>query len=309
MSYVLVVDDSLMDRQLAGRLLESESRYHVEYASDGLEALELVESKLPLAMVTDMQMPGMDGFELITTMHRRFPTVPIIMMTALGSEDIAFQALTSGAADYVPKSHLATGLRKAVDGVLAITSGDRAHQRLSKYLRFQELHYDLDCDMLLIPPLVDELERAAADLGLVDASDRVQLAKALVEALRNAACHGDRERVPGSAQPAGATSTSATEAGLLQRDTTTQRKGQIHVHAVFYPDEARFTIRDEGPGFDINRVPDVAADPSQLLDGGGHGLVLIRMFMDEVFFNSAGNEITMIKRRRDLGKTPDDTAP
>jgi DNA-binding response OmpR family regulator len=281
-----------MDRQFAGRLLESEPRYHVEYASDGLEALELVESKLPLALVTDMQMPGMDGLELITTMHRRFPTVPIIMMTAVGSEDIAFQALASGAADYVPKSHLVAGLRKAVDGVLAITAGDRAHQRLSKYLRFQELHYDLDCDMLLIPPLVDELEQTAAEFGLVDASDRVQLAKALVESLRNAACHGDRERVPGPAQPAG--------------DSTAHRKGQIHVHAVFYPDEARFTIRDEGPGFDINRVPDVAADPSQLLDGGGHGLVLIRMFMDEVFFNSAGNEITMIKRRRDPGETDAD---
>jgi CheY-like chemotaxis protein len=297
MAYVLVVDDSFMDRQLAGRLLEAEPRYHVEYASDGLEALELVEARLPLAMITDMQMPGMDGVELIKVMQQKFASVPIIVMTAHGSEEVALQALTLGAADYVPKSRLATELRRAVEAVLAITSGDRTHQRLSQYLRYEELHYELENDVRLIPPLVEELQRAATDLSVVDASDRIRLTKALVEALRNAIHHGNRDGGSEQDDPAGEVATSADELGTIAHEQVPAGGRRIHVRAMFSPDEARFTIRDEGPGFDVTALPDVKSDPSRLL-GGGRGLVLIRMFMDEVQFNPAGNEITMVKRRR-----------
>jgi CheY-like chemotaxis protein len=292
----------LVDRQLAGRLLESQPRYHIEYACDGLEALELVEARLPLALVTDLHMPAMDGVELIDVMRRNFSRVPIVVMTAHGSEDVALQALTLGAADYVPKSHLVSELRKAVDGVLAITTGERTHQRLSQYLRRQELHYDLENDPRLILPLADELQRAAVDLGAVDESDCVRLAKALVEALRNAMYHGSPERHQAPAEPAGEVPPSATETAIPQRDQPLQDGRRIHVQAVLSPEEARFTIRDEGPGFDVTGLPNIKSDPSRLAGGGGHGLVLIQMFMDEVSFNAAGNEITMLKRRKGAAK-------
>jgi len=73
---------------------------------------------------------------------------------------------------------------------------------------------------------------------------------------------------------------------------------RVHSHAVFPPREGRFTIRDEGPGFDTTQLPDAKADPSHLSTSSNRGLVLIQMFMDEVTFNPAGNEITMVKRAR-----------
>ena len=57
------------------------------------------------------------------------------------------------------------------------------------------------------------------------------------------------------------------------------------------------TVRDDGRGFNYAAVPDVKTDPSYLATGAARGLVLIRMFMDEVQFNEVGNQITMIKRR------------
>jgi CheY-like chemotaxis protein len=272
MTYVLVVDDSLVDRQLAGRLLGRQPRFHVEYASDGLEALELIEARLPLAVVTDLHMPGMDGLRLIEAMQRKYPSVPVIVMTAHGSEEVALQAMTLGAADYVPKSQLVSQLLPAVEGVLALATGEQSHRRLTPHLRYEELRYELQSDLLLIPAAVDELQRVATDLGLVEAGERLHLAKSLAEALRNAICHGSRE----TCAPGG---------------------GRVFLRASFTPDEARFTVRDEGPGFDFHRLPDAKADPARLSEGGGRGLVLIRMFMDEVAFNDAGNEITMIKRR------------
>ena len=59
--------------------------------------------------------------------------------------------------------------------------------------------------------------------------------------------------------------------------------------------EARFTIRDEGKGFDPSSLPD-PTDPENLLKASGRGLLLVRTFMSEVTFNGIGNEITMIKR-------------
>ena len=60
--------------------------------------------------------------------------------------------------------------------------------------------------------------------------------------------------------------------------------------------KATFVIRDEGPGFDTSTLPDPTS-PENVDKTNGRGLFLIRTFMDEVRFNDAGNEITMVKRR------------
>jgi anti-sigma regulatory factor (Ser/Thr protein kinase) len=70
----------------------------------------------------------------------------------------------------------------------------------------------------------------------------------------------------------------------------------IHVELTFSRPQARFTIRDEGPGFDPNSVPD-PTDPANLERECGRGLLLMRTFMDEVQFAPPGNQVTLIKRR------------
>ena len=296
MNYLLVVDDSSVDRRVAGRLLESRNKYHVEYASNGVEALEMLETHLPLALVTDLQMPEMDGMELIEIVRRRFATVPVIVMTAYGSEEIALQALMSGAADYVPKSQLTTELVESVEGVLAITGGDRGHQRLSQALQYQELQYELENDLRLIPPLVGNLSRIAKDIGLVGETDRVRLAKALVEALHNAIYHGNLELPAASMAVGSQVAVSTPDAVTVRRRTPPYSQRRVHVRAAFSAREARFTIRDEGAGFDMSQLPNIKADPSRLCRSGGRGLVLIHVFMDEVSYNPSGNEVTLVKR-------------
>ena len=59
-----------------------------------------------------------------------------------------------------------------------------------------------------------------------------------------------------------------------------------------------FVIRDEGPGFDLSGLPD-PTDPENLAKVSGRGLLLINAFMDEVRHNDQGNEITMVKKKRE----------
>ncbi len=115
MAMVLIVDDSPIDRRLAKGLLEKRSDLAFLFAADGKEALDQIEKSQPDLVVTDLQMPEMNGLELVRAVRARFPLVPVILMTAQGSEDIAVQALCSGAASYVPKSRLARELLNTVD--------------------------------------------------------------------------------------------------------------------------------------------------------------------------------------------------
>src|SRR5262245_17181521 len=107
---ILVVDDSPLDQRLAGGLLEKHFNCTVRYAADGKEAVGQMAQELPDLVLTDLQMPQMDGLELVQVVKTEFPVVPVILITAHGSEEIAAQALRRGAASYVPKRRLAQDL-------------------------------------------------------------------------------------------------------------------------------------------------------------------------------------------------------
>ncbi len=191
MSHLLVVEDSLVDSRLAGELLRP--KYYVEYSSNGMDALESMEARLPVAVITDLRMPEMDGMQLVKAVRQRFPMVPVILMTAHGSEEIALRALMAGAADYIPKSKLCAELLKSVEGILEFASGGFGWRRLTRCLRHEDLEYELENDPLLIPPLVQQVKQVARELGVVDDTDAVRLAKGLAEALCNAMYHGNLE--------------------------------------------------------------------------------------------------------------------
>ena len=144
MNYLLIVDDSPVDAQLARGILEKTFHERIKFASNGWEALEQIEEQLPLAVITDLQMPVLDGLQLTERIHQRFPTVPVILMTGHGSEEIAAEALDRGAVDFVPKSMLVSELSRAVENVLAMNGGAPRDHLLNNCLRCEELQLELE---------------------------------------------------------------------------------------------------------------------------------------------------------------------
>ena len=126
---VLVVDDSPVDRALASRLVSKRMECTMLEACNGREALSLIETHHPEIVLTDLQMPLMDGLELVAAIKDRFPDIPVILMTAKGSEEIAAQALLRGAASYVPKRRLADDLLRTMERVL-FTAREERHRSL-----------------------------------------------------------------------------------------------------------------------------------------------------------------------------------
>ena len=99
---VLVVEDDQATRRLYKFLLSSRGHTVIE-AEDGLIALQQLAQQHCDLVITDMNMPHMDGLELIRAIRRDFTDTYVIMVTAFGTPDIEKQAMRVGANDYLAK--------------------------------------------------------------------------------------------------------------------------------------------------------------------------------------------------------------
>jgi anti-sigma regulatory factor (Ser/Thr protein kinase) len=161
-----------------------------------------------------------------------------------------------------------------------------------------ELEYTLRSDPNLIYPLVASFRRRLAAFELCSATEEVRVSIALEEALLNALYHGnleltasELEQVSDDLVADGFSSVIDDRMKLLPFNVR-----RIHVRAKISRDEAVFVIRDEGRGFEVDRFVPLVID-DELVRPSGRGLALIYSFMDAVFHNDCGNEVTLVKRR------------
>jgi CheY-like chemotaxis protein len=299
MTTILVVDDSAVDRKLAGGLLGKDASIKVDFAVNGLEALAKMETEIPDLVVTDLIMPQMDGLSLVSAVRQRFHLVPVILMTSKGSEELAVQALDAGASSYVPKRILAQRLLDTVHNVLAVSWRRRSHIRLMGSMTQSESTFLLENDPGLIGPLVTYVQEDCTYIGLCDATEQTRLGVALEEALTNALYHGNLQIGSELREQ----DEKAYWALVKQRgQEPPYRDRRIHVTTRMSRDRGMFAIRDEGPGFDPSALPD-PTDPANLDKVSGRGVLLMRAFMDEVNYNEIGNCVTLVKLR-DLATRP-----
>ena len=149
------------------------------------------------------------------------------------------------------------------------------HPTLDHLLPFLEERITLrmPSDIKFLDGVLEYLNERLLRLGFVQPEDS-ELIIALDEAIVNAIKHGNKF--------------DANKA--------------VSITAELNSEGTRFIIADEGPGFDMCKVPD-PTDPCRLLEPSGRGLYLISHIMDEVCFNDAGNQLTMFKRIRQCQNT------
>jgi type II secretory ATPase GspE/PulE/Tfp pilus assembly ATPase PilB-like protein/ActR/RegA family two-component response regulator len=126
---VLLVDDEDQLRRVMKDLLERDG-YDVTEAADGVEALDQVDRHAPDIIVLDLNLPGLDGYGVLSHLRSRPATqdIPVVVLTALGDEDSEVRVFELGADDFLSKPFRARALSARLQAVLGRVRGKRTSQ-------------------------------------------------------------------------------------------------------------------------------------------------------------------------------------
>jgi DNA-binding response OmpR family regulator len=296
--HVLIIDDD--EAVLA---MVSEALLHhgmtVSTYSDAALALENLESTgtLDLDLVlSDINMEGVDGFDVIHRVKYVNPNLPVVLMTGQASLEYAVRAMRMGAANLFQKP---VAIRELVNNVFHLVSLHRDLRKAEAGLRGlvkEERHFSFRSDEVDIPSTVVHLTDRLVPMGFARATNVDVIAMAYHEALVNALEHGNLEMdssLKGDLL-SGSDPYSELLAQRLKDPGYASRRVDVQMRAT--PEYYEVLIADDGPGFDTSKLPRISDDT--LTKQCGRGLAMIHMVMDEVAHNREGNQIRLVLRKK-----------
>ena len=147
---ILIVDDEPDTILILQDRLEMEG-YKVATATDGDEALELIDQDLPDLVLLDIQMPLLDGIQTLTHIHEKYPGLLVLMLTAHGTIQRAVEATKRGAYDFLEKPFQPEHITQKVDQALD-------HQRIVEHSARDELIHNYEEIVGESPPILEVLK-------------------------------------------------------------------------------------------------------------------------------------------------------
>jgi signal transduction histidine kinase/DNA-binding response OmpR family regulator len=163
---VLVADDNRDLRDYVRRLLQ-DAGYAVDVAADGAGALEAARRQRPDLLLTDVMMPGMDGFQLLQAVREdpQLSDLPVVMLSARAGEEAQVEGLEAGADDYLAKPFSARELLARVSANLDMA---RTRRQAAEALRLSEARLQVEREFL-----ASVLAKAPVGISIVDRDGRV----------------------------------------------------------------------------------------------------------------------------------------
>jgi DNA-binding NtrC family response regulator len=115
-------------------IIEENTDYEVETTNSPTEGTKLVREEDFDLVITDLKMPGMDGMELFDELRDMKPEIPVIIITAYGSPEIAGEALKKGVTDFITKPFRKDGILFTMKRVLELAEMRKENVELKKKL-------------------------------------------------------------------------------------------------------------------------------------------------------------------------------
>ncbi|HEY3056739.1 MAG TPA: response regulator [Thermoanaerobaculia bacterium] len=295
---VLVVDDSALDRALLKLHLTQEG-YHPDFATNGTDALAILERSPDLydVVLLDRRMPDVDGLTVLAQMkeHPKLRMIPVILETAATEPRDVIEGIRTGAWYYLTKPYDAQMLLSVV-GAAA-----------NDYAEFKELRTRLRQGLKTLRLLrtavfsirtVDEARDVATILANA-CPDPDSAVVGLTELLLNAVEHGN---LGITYEEKSAMHDKEEWQKEVDRRLALPENESKRVEVRFERDgvAVRFTIRDDGHGFDWNRFLDI--DPMRAFDTHGRGIAMARrLSFSSLDYRGAGNEVVATVREMGSG--------
>lgn len=288
---VLIVDDNGADRTLLGAYL-SEGSYALHFAEDGVEAMALLERE-PLgfdAVLLDRSMPRMGGMEVLARIKGdpRLRMLPVIMQTAAAERSDMLEGIRAGAYYYLTKPYHA----QTVLAIVGAATRDYAqYKSLQHEVRRGNECLTLTQSATFAIHSVDQARDVAA--VIVNACpDPEKTVIGLTELLVNAVEHGNLGIT--YEEKSALNACGGWDAEVRRRLALPEHAHKrVELHVERTPGELRFTIRDQGSGFDYRRYLDV--QPQRVFDNHGRGIAIARaLSFDRLEYRGNGSEVVAV---------------
>ena len=287
---ILIADDQDSLRKLLAKYMLKAGLEPIE-AENGKRAIELYRLMRPSVVLSDIMMPEMDGLTLLKEIKKIDKQASVILMTGYGSEEVLIESLRSGAVNYFIKPFNFQEITEVIKHILKYRADLDSTQYYSPFITEEKKKFVFTTDEADIFPIINQI---AINLAmLVPAAEILNLKIGMEEILKNAIEHGNLNI---SAEE----KNQALEQGVfgkliksrLQQEGNGRKK--IFITAKLGREAFSVTIRDQGEGFDWKSLPQPTAE--SLLSISGRGILLTRIYFDEVFYNDRGNEVTLVKQ-------------
>ncbi len=255
---VLVADDNGDLRDYVRRLLEG-AGYAVDVVADGEAALEAARQQRPDLLLTDVMMPGMDGFALLQAVRGDpgLSDLPVVMLSARAGEDAQVEGLEAGADDYLSKPFSARELLARVSANLDMA---RTRRQAAEALRLSEAKLQVEREFL-----ASVLAKAPVGISIVDRDGRVTT---INERGAELIGHGPRARGQGEEAAYGAIHPDGRPYAPMEYPSRRAARGERI-------DAERLVYLRGGPGGHERIVLEVDAVPIRGPDGEAAGAVTV----------------------------------
>ncbi len=280
---ILVVDDTLTVRMELQALLESMG-LDVVLAEDGLQCLDILQHDTPDAILLDIMMPEMNGFEVLRWIKNqpKLEDIPVIMQTAMDDAGSIKRGVDEGAFYYLTKPIEVELLRSIVSAAI---SDFRAKKALRKQIIESENPFGLMVEGTFRFRTLTDAEYIA--VRIANASPSPKKVAVINELIINAIEHGNL----------GITYDEKTEyidngtwhSEIERRLALPEHVNKnVEVKIKKYPDKMTVLITDQGSGFDFEKYLEL--DESRFLHNHGRGIVMTNIFLDFQYLGT-GNKV------------------
>jgi len=294
---ILIVDDEEIIRELLHERITYDGKTYAEAVANGEEALAALKRRAFDLVLTDIRMPGMSGIDLLRRIKETWPETAVIIMSGYAELTDTIQALRHGAVDFLEKPFEMSKVLEAIDRVFRMKNIAYSKQEAMSYLESENRVFVIPNNLDLCPIIVNEVTQNLADKGITDVSFLESIRVALNEMLFNAIEHGN---LAISFEDKTRLMEFHSDYHQVVRERAAQPEfaaRRVRLEYSMDSDRVAFTITDEGQGFDHSNLPD-PTDPANLLSSHGRGILMARIYMDDVIYNEKGNQVTLIRRKK-----------
>ncbi|MEN8119633.1 MAG: response regulator [Bacteroidota bacterium] len=287
---ILIVEDDYGSREYLLNLISLEG-YEVRAAVNGEEGLAEYKSFGPDIIISDIQMPVMDGLQMLNVLRQDKSDTIFIITTAYGSEDYAIDALRLGANNYLKKPIKRKSLIGLIDKYKLIVESHKLAKKAEGNLLKKDLTLEFRTDINHIPSIISQL---VFELGVkLDDSEITNIELGLDELITNSMEHGNLgisfdEKVVASND----NTMLQLYAEKMKIKEFARRK--IKVKYKLRKKYCEWTIIDEGKGFDWKLIPDPTKG-AQLMELNGRGIFITHFLFNEMEYLGKGNKVRVRK--------------